>query len=86
MANELVIPVIHDNGTSREELKQLRMAAYCAIDQAVDVLCKMGPNGRDYYPAPGRMEQAQAQHRRRLKVLADLMAELEAELNAIDAA
>lgn len=81
---EPVCPIVHDNGTSKAELLRLREEAYAAISDTVEKLRQMAPNGRDYYPEPGRMEQAEEQHKRRCRALTDMLTELEAECLAIN--
>jgi hypothetical protein len=70
------------NGTSRQELLALRKTTYRAVHAAVLAVQQMAPNGRDYYPDPGRFERAQAQHQRRLAILRALLEEcvLEADM------
>jgi hypothetical protein len=80
----LILPVVHLNGTSKQELLELREGAYQALTRAVEALRNMAPNGRDFYPVPGRMDLALAQHTRRMKVLTDLMKEIEEECLEID--
>jgi hypothetical protein len=79
----IVSPIVHCNGTSAAELLDLRETAYAALDAAAAALCQMAPNGRDYYPQPGLMTQADAQHRRRVQAIRDIMQEIEAECFAI---
>lgn len=79
-----VMPFVHMNGTSAEELLQVREDAYSAISEALDKLRQMAPNGRDYYPVPGSMEKAVQQHQRRMKALSDIMTELEEEATYIN--
>jgi hypothetical protein len=83
--SEVVLPVVHPNGTSREELLRLREDAYASLLEAQRSLSAMSPNGRDYYPDPGRMDRALAQHRRRQEALADVLRELEEECLGISA-
>jgi hypothetical protein len=47
-------------------------------------LRQAAPNGRDFYPEPGRYENALAQHTRRLETIGELLAEVETELSGID--
>lgn len=82
--SDLVLPIIHLNGTSKEALIEQHCAAGSALRAALKALSEMAPNARDYYPAPGRFEQARAQHDRRAKTLRDLYDEIEAETIAID--
>lgn len=80
----IVVPIVHDNGTSKRCLLEYREAAYSSLQDALESLKEMSPNGRDYYPDPGRFEKAVAQHTRRMRVITDLMVELEAECAAIN--
>lgn len=79
----VIVPFIHMNGTSRERLLEALEEAYCAVREAMDKLRECAPNGRDYYPAPGRMEQAVAQHRGRQEHLQAVYDSIEAEAHAI---
>lgn len=79
-----VVPIVHMNGTSKAELIRLRDDAYAALNFAYRVLKLMAPNGRDYYPEPGKLELAIAQHTKRLQSVADLQASIETEMEAID--
>jgi hypothetical protein len=84
-SKQLSVPIVHLNGTSREQLIECRMKLYQTLQVAYDDLRQMTPNGRDYYPAgPEAMEAAIAQHRRRQQVIADLMDEIEQEIGAIE--
>lgn len=84
MATNVVVPIVHLNGTGKEELLRQRLVFYEALREAEKKLCDMTPNGRDYYVEPGRMEKANAQHRQRLLTLAGLLAEIELEIDSID--
>jgi len=63
---EVITPIIHLNGDRRETLLENLENAYRAVDFALDKLRQCAPNGRNYYPAPGRMQLAEAQHRERM--------------------
>ena len=82
----MISPIIHINGTPREQLKQPYMDCYALLEDAAESLRQAAPNGRDYYLVPGRMQESEAQHVRRLKIIRDLQAELEQQCEAIDAA
>lgn len=84
VSRNLVLPIIHPNGTSKDELLKLRGVVYHRLQDVTKALCAMGPNGRDYYPEPGRMDKAVEQHRRRMKILGDLIDEIGEEINAVD--
>lgn len=81
---QIVTPIVHLNGTSKDELLALRENVYSALDSTLAALRQMGPNGRDYYPEPGRMQRAEDQHRRRCQLLTDLMEEIEQECGMIE--
>jgi hypothetical protein len=52
-------PMVHLNGTSRDDLLDVREKAYFALSEAFDALRQIAPNGRDYYPyGPGALEAA----------------------------
>ena len=74
----LVVPIVHNNGTSRDALIEQRCEFGRALIAANQALATMAPNGRDYYPVDGLFQQAMAQHHRRqlvLKALADEIVE-----------
>ncbi len=79
MTEALLIPTVHMNGTSRDELeKQLRDASD-AIRKAMAVLHKACPNDRDYYVrSQDAGLAARAQHRSRMQRLESVRQELEA--------
>jgi hypothetical protein len=72
-----MIPTIHLNGTSREELiRQLRVASE-ALLEARRALERTAPHGRDYYPqGKGAIQQAQTEHYERLRRIDDVYEEL----------
>ncbi len=81
----IVLPIIHMNGTCRAALVEELCAVYSAVNAALDTLRQAGPNGRDYYPVPGLMTQAEEQHRRRGAVLKELAYEIEEQVGLMDA-
>ena len=81
---DLILPVVHLNGTSRDELIEQRITFGQALRAALDALAKAAPNGRDYYVEPGRLEAATAQFQRRADTLRALLKETEAEIEALD--
>lgn len=71
-------PVIHLNGTSRNELRRGYYDAYCAVQSAADVLAQTNPNGRDYYPlGPDAIRSAGNEHAARMRRLKEVLDELE---------
>lgn len=81
---ELVVPIVHLNGTGKESLLEARERCYEQLRLAAVALADMGPNGRDYYPEPGRMERAIDQHNRRMGWLRQIMTEIEVECEMIN--
>jgi hypothetical protein len=80
----VVLPIVHRNGTSKEELLCQRIELSGALRQAEAKLRQAAPNGRDYYPVPGLYEKALAQHARRLETFRELGVEVATEFNGID--
>jgi len=83
MEHAPILPILHLNGTSRKELIQVRRDAAYAVHNAIDSLCAMSPNGRDYYPVRGLFDQAADQHARRLAMLDGIYNEIVAEVMAL---
>ncbi len=77
-------PIVHLNGTSPERLIDALSDAYDAVNTAIDKLRECAPNGRDYYPEPGRMEKAIDQHRVRGEYLKAVLDSIQAEIISID--
>ena len=46
----MMLPTIHLNGTSREELIRQNMNSALLISKAIDSMYNGRPHGRDYYP------------------------------------
>ena len=80
----VVVPMVHINGTNPEDLVECRSEAYVAISEAIDAMRKCNPNGRDFYPVPGMMQMAERQARRRMEALRGILDELEREIELID--
>ena len=78
-----IIPIIHRNGTHPDRLVEALSDFHDALYQLCQRLGSISPNGRDYYPQPGLMDAAVAQHQRRSRVLTDLAAEIVAEIEGI---
>lgn len=76
---EPILPIVHMNGTSKQQLIDNLYAASGAVYECRERLAAAAPNGRDYYLVPGLADKAFAQHARRMKVLDELFAELQAE-------
>lgn len=74
----MMVPTVHLNGTSRDELLNQIRDAHQAVGAAMDALRKATPHGRDYYPqGPDAILSAQAEHEDRMQKLAAVRAQLE---------
>jgi hypothetical protein len=74
----LVIPRVHWNGTSRDELLKQLADARQAIHDALDALAKATPHGRDYYViSPEAITEARDAHFSRVNRLQEVVTELE---------
>lgn len=75
--NELMIPTVHLNGTSKDALVEQLCAAIYSVHEAGRKLAAACPNGRDYYTQDGNaIGKALAQHEARMTKLRDVAAEL----------
>lgn len=76
--NDLAIPTVHMNGTSKDDLLQQLMDAASALRSARELMQKAAPNGRDYYVQNDTaLRTAIQQHTDRLMKLDALVAEYE---------
>jgi hypothetical protein len=74
----VMIPSVHLNGDTREELRRINLAAYRAAQTLIDALCEAAPNGRNWYvQGPDAINKATAQHRSRVMRAEGIKAELE---------
>jgi hypothetical protein len=75
---DVVVPAVHLNGTSKDELLRQLADAIHAIEVAEDKLALATPHGRDYYVLPRRdaYEAARAAHERRQAKLRKVREEL----------
>lgn len=81
---DLVVPIVHLNGTSKDSLLEMREAFYSKLRDAERGLREMAPNGRDYYLVDGLFEKAMVQHKRRMDMLKKLFDEIEYECRYIN--
>lgn len=80
----MIVPTVHMNGTSKDELLRQIEIAHAAINHAIEGLAGAAPNARDYYvQGPGAFPQARAEHEARMHKLSDVMSELLALNEAI---
>lgn len=84
MVNQLIVPCIHMNGTSKQDLSDALESAHDAIGEAIDKLRKSAPNGRDYYVYENNAYGLAAQqHYDRMKRLDSVQKELDAIIGGI---
>ena len=79
----MILPIVHRNGTSRETLVEQRCEVGRALREVLHALAEMTPNGRDYYPVQGLLQQAEEQHRTRVETVKQLYEEINIEAEAI---
>jgi hypothetical protein len=80
----LMIPTVHLNGTSRNELQNQLFNARKAIRTAIEALSAACPHDRDYYvQSPNAGPVARNQHRDRLRRLISVQTELEIILEKV---
>lgn len=75
----LAIPMIHSNGTSREQLQRDLEAAVHSLRDAREALQQTAPNGRDYYVYQGSTDvfnQARSEYDSRQRRLQEVIDEL----------
>jgi hypothetical protein len=73
----MMVPTVHLNGTSREELCLQLEDACDAVRVAITKLRAAWPHGRDYYPqGPDAHDRALGEYNSRLKRLKDVENEL----------
>ena len=82
------IPYIHSNGTSREQLLEMRLTAANSLRKAMYAISEMYPNMRDYYldPSGERWTAACAQADSRMAAIKGVYDDLVAEYDAIEEA
>ena len=74
----MMLPTIHMNGTSARALLEGYCNAISAIYDALDVLARAAPNGRDYYPqGPDACATADREHDARKRALIGVLHELQ---------
>jgi len=80
----VMVPSIHLNGTSREDLVKQLLDANLALIKAIEAVRHAAPHGRDYYPqGPEAITKAMAEHKSRLRRLGEVRTELNQIAEAI---
>jgi hypothetical protein len=73
----MMMPTVHLNGTSRDQLVEEIGAAVAALQAAVTAMVEAAPNARDYYvQGPDAYPAARREHESRLHRIADVIHEL----------
>lgn len=76
-SEDLAVPAVHLNGTSREELERQLEAVSGHLRSALTALADACPHGRDYYPqGDGAFRLAMGQHDSRSRRLLSVLEEL----------
>jgi hypothetical protein len=74
----MMIPLVHLNGTGKEELLDQLGVAEAAMRVAMAAVHKASPNARDYYPiGPDAYTQARNEHAARMGSLKAVQQQLE---------
>jgi hypothetical protein len=82
----MLIPTVHLNGTSGDDLVDQYGSAVEALREAIDAVCDTGPNARDYYvQGPDAALTAQREHEARVKALKTVRDELAAIMEGVQA-
>lgn len=75
--NELILPCIHLNGSSKDSLVDGYCTTIVSINRAIELLIDCSPNARDYYPlGDDAFKKATEQHKARIQKLRDVLAEI----------
>lgn len=82
--SDVTFPVVHLNGTAKEDLIGNLSQVWDALEEARNKMKQAVPNGRDYYPAPGRLTEAMRQHRERLLAIDAIQNSIQSEIDAIE--
>lgn len=67
MSDDIVIPLVNLNGTSREALVQQQIKVLGCLTALSVALGEASPHGRDYQPDPSRFPEAVNQHAARVR-------------------
>lgn len=74
----MILPTIHRNGTSPEDLRDGYTAAYTAVREAIEAVQKVEFNARDYYTqGPGAFDAAMEERMAFLRSMKEFQTYLE---------
>lgn len=81
----MILPTIHLNGSSPDELLRQNIEARKALRRAIEAFEQATPNARDYYPqSDNAHRQAVREHLSRVQRLRDVMEEVSAIIEHLD--
>lgn len=84
MKEKLICPVVHLNGDTKETLLRGYEESYHVLNQALEVMRMMAPNGRNYYPlGNAAYGEAADQYREMCKRIHDTQVEIHAIMEGI---
>ena len=78
----LIVPLVHSNGSSRDVLVEQRKEACNLLHAALEQLCQMRPHGRDFLDH-FEYQQARDYHETRITQIRKMLEELRDEAIAI---
>lgn len=81
----MILPIVNNNGTSRDELVNQRREVYQALSEVLEKMRAMSPNGRDYQtdPTGAQFKAARVVHEARVKLIQSLRDSMEEEAIAL---
>ena len=80
----MLVPTVHLNGTSAENLTRQLIEARRALRNALQAVDETAPNGRDYYPqGEGAIGVATREHLSRLERIQAVLGELNEMLEGV---
>jgi hypothetical protein len=79
----MMLPTLHQNGTSKEELSRQLSDVLVALEVALGKLVEAGPNQRDYPQGEQAMWQALIEHNARAIKIGEVAAELQTLLDYV---
>ena len=69
----LIAPIVNNNGSSKDNLLEDYLAIKAALDEALHIMARGTPNGRDYQTVdPGIASAAREAHSERMKIIKDM--------------
>ena len=83
--NEIIVPQVHLNGTSEDDLLEGPTAVILHLREALDAFKNMRPNGRDYYCHPEKDAMSRAEREQHIREMAvhNIVEELEAMIGGV---